>query len=426
MRRRDVEGTADEEQRAHRLSDIVDNIVVRRRLTDASATSRQPDRELDHLAELAAELSAIALQPDEQVRKRLLRGLSEAAKARSRSSVFTSLAMLRAMTMGLKPASALAAVALAGLVLLSLRGSQASAAEILTRSDLAIAKLVQPGSMLFRRWRIVERIRDSPGAPERRVERYTFEWIDGSDIRHAVGKSISSTGHNYLAYVNVLDAGRYVPRVYYDPGFANEPDGLLSIVPSRQEFEASAARFTGNERRVVETYLARAYIYEPIVSERRFNDAMLTSVAGPEPLPHVLLAVDDSALLNGVPVYRVHSMEAVRLPFRWRSSGPPEMWLEQQATVRYIAKDSFLTLRAEEEIDAENGRHVQIVRELVETVTLPMPARDDESNPFNLENASQVPLRRQSAFEHLSQVIRTLRRAPAFLERHRDTLTEEH
>lgn len=425
MRRRDREGTDDEEQRAHRLSDMVDNIVVRRRLSDESMAGRQPDREIDQLAALAAELSAIALKPDDGCRRRVRRQTTDAQSAARHSSILTSLAKVRALSVSLNPISALAGVALIGLLAISLRGSRASAAEILTRSDLAIAKLVEPGSMLFRRWRIVEHIRERGGTAQR-VERYTHEWIDGSDIRHAVGKTISSSGRNYLAYVNVLDEGRYVPRVYYDRGYAGEVNGLLSIVPSRHEFEAAATRFTGSERLALETYLARSYIYEPIVSERRFNAAMLTSVTGPEPLPRVLLAVDDSASLNGVPVYRVRSIEAVRLPFRWRSSGPPQMWLERQETVRYIAKDSFLTLRAEEEVETENGRRVQTVRELIDTRTLAMPSRDDDSNPFNLKNAEQVPTRRQSAAEHLSQVIRTLRRAPAFLERHQQIVTEDH
>jgi hypothetical protein len=424
MRSRGFDLQEDEEQRAHRLSDLVDSIVVRRRWDDESQGGHA-DREIDQLAGLAAELSAITLRPEDGCQRRMLRRIHDLRKAGQRASMFSGMALFRTLALALHPMSAVAAIALIALVAFGGRGTSASAAEVLTRSDLAIASLVEPGTMLFRRWRIVDRIRETPESPEQRIERYTFEWIDGSDIRHAVGKSMTSGGRNYLAYLSVLDEGRYVPRVYYEPGFASQRDGLLSIVPSRHEFEAAAARFTGHERLVLETYLARGYIYEPIVSERRFNDAMLKPIGGAEPLPQVLLSIDDRAMLGDRPVYRVQSIESVRLPFRWRLSGPPDMWLERQQTVRYIAKDSFLTLRAEEHVESETGRRVDTVRELIESQTLPMPSRADEQNPFTLDDANRVPLRRQSAFEHLSQVIRTLSRAPSFIERHRDISTEE-
>jgi hypothetical protein len=292
----------------------------------------------------------------------------------------------------------------------------ASAAAILTKSDEAIAGLVEPGRVLFRRWKIVDRIRERPDAQEQRVERYTLEWIDGSDVRHATGKSLTASGRMYLAYANVLDGGQYIPRVYYEPGFAGESRGLVSRVPSRQEFEAAASRFTGGERQVVDRYLARGYIYEPIVSERRFNDAMLKPLTGPEPLPQAVLDVDESTSLDGTPVYRVRSIESIRVPFRWSSTGPPRAWLERQETVRYIAQDTYLTLRAEETVEAETGRQLRTTRELVETSTFDMPP--PAASPFNLEIPDGVPARRQSAFEHLTQVTRTLRRAPAFLARH--------
>ena len=200
----------------------------------------------------------------------------------------------------------------------------------------------------------------------------------------------------------------------------------LSIVPSRHEFESAAERFRGIERDVVDTYLARGSIYEPIVSERRFNDAMLKAVAGPEPLPQMLLSVDDAAALNGVPVYRVRSLETVRVPFRWRISGAPKMWLERRETLKYIAKDSFLTVKAEETVETESGEQIYTVRELTETRTLSMPPSDSPDNPFGWVGAVDVPVRRQSAFEQLSQVTRTLRRAPEFLARLRTAATEEH
>jgi hypothetical protein len=408
-------GNRDDRQRAQRLSDFVDSLVVQSRIGD-STPSGHTDRELDHLAQLAADLTAIGLTPEPGVRERLFRQVTQVPVAPGRASRPFGSAFGRIVRSGLRLAAVFAVGVAAAFGVLDLLGSRnASASAILTKSDLAIARLVRPGKVLFRRWRIVERMRDRSDGPERVVERFTLEWIDGSDIRHATGKSQTPSGRVYLAYANGLDHGRYVPRVYYEPGFADEANGLVSIVPSRQEFEAAASRFSGSERQVVDRYLARGYIYEPIVSERRFNDAMLQPVVGREPLPQVVLSVDDSAALDGVPVYRVRSIEAIRVPFRWASSGPPKAWLERQETIRYIAKDSYLTLRAEETVEGENGRVVHTIRELVETKTLDV--RDGE-NPFALQIPPDVPTRRQSAFEHLSQITRTLRRAPAFLAQH--------
>jgi len=411
-----------ERQRAHRLSDLVDSMVVQRRWCEETATTAPTDGELTELATLAAELNAIVLAPEPGTRARLFTRLRDMPAHRRRMSE-ARLALFRSLAIGLSPVSALAIVAAIVLVLLNLRGPLVAASEILSKSDQAIVKLLRPGKVLFRRWRIVEKIWDAPGLPPRVVERYTLEWIDGSDVRHATGKSISSSGRMFLAYANVLDGGQYVPRVYYDPGYGNEPNGLLSIVPSRHEFEAAAARFAGRDREIVDSYLARGPIYEPILSERRFNHAMFRGAAAPEMLPHVVLSVDESAMLHGVDVYRVRSIEAVRVPFRWRSVGPPNMWLERRETLSYVAKDSFLTLRSEETVQTETGRRVEAVRELVDTQSLNMPS--GPSDPFALTGAERVQTRRQSAAELFSQLTRTLVRAPAFLERHRAALTEE-
>ena len=279
-----------EKRRAHHLSDIVDSLVVQRRLSDDCSCGTPRDKELDELAALAAELNAIELTPEPGFRVRLLHRLGDAA-APPAPPVRRRRARVHARRWASRPASALAVVAVIAVLLRPARPAGRGLRD-LSKSDLAIAKMVEPGKVLFRRWRIVENIWEYPGAPSTVVERYTLEWIDGSDIRHATGKSISSSGRMH-AYANVLDEGRYVPRVDDEPGYADEADGLLSIVPSRQEFEAAAARFQGNERLVVDTYLARGSIYEPIVSERRFNDAMSCRSRGPEPLPQVVLSLDD-------------------------------------------------------------------------------------------------------------------------------------
>jgi hypothetical protein len=269
--------------------------------------------------------------------------------------------------------------------------------------------------VLFRKWRIVDRIRDRPGAQDRVEQRLLLEWIDGSDIRHATGQSVNATGRVYLAYANAMVGGQYSSRIYYEPGFAGEPRGLLSIVPSREDFETALQHFTGPERRLLETYLSRGYIYEPIFSERRFNEAMLKDVSGIGPLQRVQVSLEDSTNVDGQPVYKVRSTDEVRMQFRWRSEGPPQIWLERQETTRYISKKTYLAVRSEETHLDEMGARIETTRELVEVTNLKPTAVGDA---FNLHVEDNVPVRRQSAYDHLVEVLRALRRSPTFLSSH--------
>src|SRR5690606_25020994 len=112
----------------------------------------------------------------------------------------------------------------------------------------------------------------------------------------------------------------------------------LSITPTRQEFAEAARRFSGEERQIVEDYLTRGHLYEPILSEHRSNNSILQQLGFAPAIPREVLSVDESATLNGEPVYKVRIGGAVRLPFRWMPNGPPRVWLERMDSVRYIAK----------------------------------------------------------------------------------------
>lgn len=396
---------------AQRLSDLVDSLVVRRRSDTRGASPAAADRELDDLAALAEELSGISIEPHAMFSDRLHGDIVEGRLSQALSPAAPGWTITRVLTRALHPAAA-ALLLVAGFVAYSFVGpTPASAREILTRSDQAIAKLVKPGEVLFRRWRISEWIQDTSGAPARHVERYTLEWIDGADPRHATARTLTAAGRMYLAFANELEDGRYRPLVYYEAGFA-EPEALLSVAPGRMDFAAAVNRFSGADRDIVEDYVRRGYLYEPGVSEHRFNNAILERLAERSRIPREVLSVDDSVALHGVPVYKVRVHEPVRMPFRWQHQGPPRMWLERAETVKYIARDSFLTLRTEESIEWENGGRKRTVRELVETRTLSLAEAD---SPFALHVPDGVIVRRQSAFEHLSQVVRTLQRAPAFL-----------
>lgn len=417
-----------DQQRAVHLSDYADSLIVHRRKDedDRNAVSATSDRELPELAKLVELLASVRVEPPAGAEIAVARRV-EQLDPQSQSEGFASRtarwrdwwrqqcqraahALPRASA---KPV-AIAAVNVVLIVMLFaiIRSPSASAAAILARTDAALVSLVQPGKVLFRRWRIVDRIRDEPGAPERIAHRFLLEYVDGSDIRHATGKSTSLLGRTYLAYASTLEEGRLTRRTYYEPGYANEPKGLLSIVPGSEEFDEALARFTGRERRILETYLARGYIYEPLVSELQFNQGMLRDSIGIEPLPRVRLSVE-SAMLGGQPVYKVRASDDVRFQFRWRRSGPPAIWLERQETVRYISKETYLAVRSEESHLDETGARIETTRELVESTYLVPTGEGDD--PFALDVPADTPIRRQSAYEHLVQVLRALERAPRFL-----------
>jgi hypothetical protein len=384
------------------------------------------DAECGELVDLATELSSVRFAAPEPFRESLRREI-EVIQQRDRApfgrrfggTFADAFARLRA-TPALGAFSMRAVYAAAGCVIavaiaphLS-QSPAASASEILTRAEHAVTSLVSPGEVMVRKWRIVERIQERPGAPERTTTRYLLECLDGNDIRHASGRSLDASGHMYLAYVREMVNGRYTPRVYYEPGFAGEVQGLVSVVPNRHEFEAAASRFPTYERKLLTEYLGRGFgPYEPVTTELRYNESALATRADDEsPMSPVRVSLEPSAALNGRAAYRVRLVEPVRLQFRWRSNGPPVVWLERRESVRYVSSKTFLTQKTEAVVHDESGRRIVSTREVVDTriVKAPLPDHD----PFALEVPAGVPVRHQSATEHLGEVVRAFERVTAF------------
>lgn len=401
---------------------------------DPSSPSLLPEEEeataedaaCSELVDLATELSGVRFMPPAHFRESLKREI-ERIEEQNRSPlgrpfsrlVADAFARLRA-TAALGGFPARTAYAAAGLLVVVaiaplLSPSPAvSASEVLTRAEHAVASLVSPDEVMFRKWRIAERMQERPGAPERTTTRYLLEWLDGADIRHASGRSLDASGHMYLAYVREMVNNRYTPRVYYEPGFAGEARGLVSIVPNRYEFEAAASRFPAHERNLLTEYLGRGFgPYEPVTTELRFNESALAAREHDEsPISPMRVSLEPSADMSGRAAYRVRLVEPVRLQFRWRSNGPPKVWLERRESVRYVSSETFLTQKTEDLVYDESGRRIIATREVVETRIVKAPVRDHD--PFALEVPHGVPVRHQSATEHLTEVVRAFQRVSAF------------
>jgi len=393
---------------------------------DDAEQATADDAECGELVDLATALSTVHFAAPTQFRESLRRRLDliqERDRARVARRVRRTLADVFAR---LRPTPALGAFSMravyaaAGCLVAVAIGPHlshapaASASEILTRAEHAVTTLVSPGEVMIRTWRIVERIQERPGASERTTTRYLVESVDGNDLRHASGRSLDASGHMYLAYVREIVNGRYTPRMYYEPGFAGEARGLVSVVPNRHDFEAATSRFPTQQRKLLTEYLGRGFgPYEPVTTELRYNESALATREDDEsPISPVRVSLEASAALNGRAAYRVRLVEPVRLQFRWRSHGPPLVWLERRESVRYVSAETFLTQKTDEVVHDESGRRIIATREVIETrvVKAPVPGHD----PFALEVPDGVPVRHQSATEHLVEVVRAFERVPAF------------
>jgi hypothetical protein len=419
-----------ERERAQRISEYVDGLVVHRREGDRRSFSAD-DREFGELTALARVLSSVELRPPDgfadELRDELPRAAAESAAAGAvpgdaRASWLALATSLGARLRWLSVSAHLRKVtATAVLVALCLTvGSQltstptASAQEILSRADRALAQLVHRGQVLQRRWKVTDHVKTADGVEVSR-QSIVNEWMDGSDFSRVAGRN-ETNGRVYLAYATTRENGEVRPRVYFAPGFSNETRGLLSIEPTRREFQDALASFGPHDRAKLKTYLSRGYIFEPISGERRFNRiALETSTEQDAPLPRVMVSLREETLPSGTQVYAVRIVDPARVRFRWKSVGPPMAWLEWRETVRYIARDTYLSLKAEEIYENEQGRRVFTTRELIDTRIVEHSG--DDGDPFVLAVPDDTPVRRQSASEQLAAVAAVLQHVSPRLTR---------
>ncbi len=415
-----------EREREELLSTYIEALVTGQRVAHGFRDATAGDDELRELGALSDELSRMAIVPPAGLSVRVANQLRHRQGRRVHAvmdhvrrfgatlhRVYSSRPAGRCLPRLATAATAVLLLVLAGLDFASVR--TVSASDVLTRAQAAVRNLAGPGELLFRRWRIVETITTQYGH-ERQQTRYLLEWMDGGDNRRSVGRTLDGSGHLYLAYVSGPVEGGHSPRVYYEPGFGGEPRGLVSIIPSAEDFQSAASRFPRDVRPLITAYLAQGYLpFRPILGELLQNEAVLTDTMNPippvSPLRASAVVVDE----NGRRVFRVQYTEPVRVVFRWRSEGPPRTWLSRRDIVRHVDAETFLSLSTESFEEDENGVRVSSRRDLVETRIVKLPLADDD-NPFDLKVAPDVPVRQQSAYQHLSQVADALRRAPAFLE----------
>jgi len=405
--------------RARQVSEYMDALIVQRR-ADADPLDRLlvNDEELHELQVLMRALTDIEMVPPSEFgtecRRQLSRVPQEPLPISSRHKSIGRL-VRKALRSERRPwpavprlprkivTSALVAAFLIALPAHPAKPPLASAEEILTLSDVALARVVRPGEVYYRRWRLTFSGRDAEGIRE---ERIAHEWLDGSDLERVASHNLTPEGRLLFGYLSERYDGEVHSSVYFAPAFSDDPRGALHLEPTSAELRQALERTGRDQRPLLRTYLERHYMYTPILGERRFNRAMLNAPKDPNPLLRVMLAFDDTGMLSGMPVYRVQVVDPARVRFRWRSDGPPAVSRSLTDTVRYINRDSYLTLKSVETHEYADGARVVVTRELEEARTI--RAADLTSDPFRLEVPAGTPTRRQSASDLLAGVAAVL------------------
>jgi hypothetical protein len=423
-----------EAHQARRLEACMNEMLRQRRRDEPGVEPpSSQDLEFQRLRDIVQMLGEFDVVPPDGFRDALLQRLQQApadellAQPSQPPSLFRSVRAIPGALVARMPGTPLRTAALAAAVLIAVAvlsrslfdASVVSAQSILTRSDEALIDLVRPGQYLYRQWRVTTTSTapsplDATRGP--RSGRIIEEWMDGSDFDRVASRWYSDTHELQVAYSTQLQDGEHRPYVYFSPGVYDEKRGVLNIEPTRREYDAALAAFPESSRRGLQVYLDRHYIYAPIIGERAFNRAMVEAPAHHVPeMPRILTSFDHSHVLDTTPVYRVSVLDSASVTFNWRSSGPPLIRLARADIVRYIARDSFLSLRTEEQFLFEDGRRRFTTRELVTTKAVD-PATL-ERDPFVIDVPPGTPTQRQSASEQLAGVADILRRVPAFTAR---------
>lgn len=399
-------------RRARRLSEYTDRLVLRRR-----NDGKQPgppdddDDELEAMSLLAAELTDLEITPPSHFRDELAERLKASDQQLPPHSAMAALGerLLRTINgWGFMPAPIPAAVA--GAVVLAVvaffatgQSPVLSAAEVLARSDEALAAIVHPGEVLHRTWRVRLTTWERGDAAPVFREQLHDEWMDGADFDHVASKTV--TRGRKRAW-----ASRRVNGEIHTVGFVGADEGTgrpaaLNIEPTRQEYLRAADTFPPEARRLLHIYLDRWIIYMSMASERRFNREILEGTFG-GPMPRSVSVGHTTE--NGRPAYAVSAVDPSRVDFMWQSGRPPSVQLTRDYSVIYIAKDSYLTIKSERHIEYPTGRRTLEVRTLEGMRTYRSEELTDD--PFEIDVPPGTQVNRQSALELLTGVLAVLQR----------------
>jgi hypothetical protein len=404
-------------RRARELADHTDQLVRRRR-NEGRRPNDLDDPELQELGRLASELTDLEIAPppnfQEELVAELRRGAADqqtgAWPRRAYANVVDRLSLVFERW-SMAPARVRAAVGCGGVLLVVAvlnqvsQSPSASAADVLMRSNEALAATVHPGEVLYRKWRVQFTVWERPGAAPVTEERMVEEWMDGADFDRVAGRSLSTEGW-LRAYASRRENGQVRSVAYSGSAKGGEPEDALNVEPTQQEYIRAANAFAPETSRLLHTYLRRQFIYMPIAGERRFNREILEGAAG-GPMPRSV-TVDDAVVENGKPAFAVRAVDPTRVQFLWRSGKPPRVQLAREEAISYIAKDSYLTIKSQRNTEYRSGRRTFELRALEESRTYRM--EELPQNPFEVHVPAGTRINHQSAFELLTAILDALQK----------------
>lgn len=405
-------------RRSRRLAEYTDKLVLRRRNQCAQPESPDEDDEVATLGALAAELTNLDVSAppgfQDELAAQLRQTGTQATPAGHRRGLRAAIvdAVARAANIwSFGPAPLGTAVALVVLLAVIVavdfgRPPVVSAEEVLARSDEALAATVHPGEVLKRTWRVQVTSWARAGSQPVVRERVVHEWMDGSDFEHVAGQSETTDGRR-RAYATYRQNGT-LRSVAFDGGDARAGQpAALNLEPTSDEYLRAVETFPPDARRILHAYLNRHFIYRPIAGERRFNRQILEGTLG-GPMPRSVSV--DTTVEDGRPAFAVRASDPSRVHFLWRTGSAPWVQLAREEGTSYIARDSYLTIKSQQDTHYRAGRRTLEVRTLEDMRTF----RRDEltTNPFDIDVPPGTPVNQQSAVDLLTGVLRELQEEP--------------
>jgi hypothetical protein len=304
----------------------------------------------------------------------------------------------------------MAAVVAAGIfgVLPSITDATLSADEFASRSDRALAEVLQPGQVLYRRWQH-QRIVQPASGPRTERNDVLHTWIDGSNMRRTASRLYSADGRLFYSTVESGASNDEALVAYFtkdNPESSHRDVVVTGYTPADRQNALS--RLPADDQQRIREYLGPSY--RPLIGEMRFNRQLLQGPApsGSTIAPRIRQSLERGTY-RGEPVAIIRTSEPNRVWSEYRPDGTLATFLADGDLTRYISRKTYLTLRLDAAVSLEDGRRVQLASELVEL--RPVNAADLHPDPFQLQPPVGTKTRHLKPDEALQSLAAALRRA---------------
>jgi hypothetical protein len=262
-------------------------------------------------------------------------------------------------------------------VVLTSAPPRVSAADILDRATGALARLVEPGTVLEVRSRHVLVSTYPDGRREKREE-HVREWYDGQQPGALGFRSEDSDGE--LLYV-MFERSDGRPASYFGPAHPGPHAGSVILAPSLEEVTAARRRLPAGDQLRIERDVALAPTATELPGEAR-NQALVETGRAPSPIGfESSLEVSEGRLPDGREVWIVRSMNPCAL---WRQVGAPVPIMRPARidSERRLSRQDYLTLESRSQVVFDDGERLEVEIRLVSTRLLPLETQQNPPYQF--------------------------------------------